>query len=74
MKDLEGRGLGIEVEGTWCGRWLCVDDIGLLGRDEKELKVMLDVMGEYAMKWRFRFNNEKRKTMLLDGKHSGEEV
>ena len=40
----------------------CADDIVLLVRDQVELQVMLDVVGKYVMKWRFRFNSKKSKT------------
>ena len=36
----------------------------MLARDQVKLQVMLDVMGKYVMKWRFRFNSEKSKTMM----------
>ncbi len=34
---------------------------------------MLDVVGKYAMKWQFKFNSKKRKTMMMGGKGSGGE-
>ena len=64
LKDLEEKWLGIEVEGTWCGGLLYAVNIVLLARDLVNLQVTLDVMGKYAMKWRFRFNSEKSKTMM----------
>ena len=60
LKDLEENKLGIEVEGAWCGGLLYVYDIVLL-RDQVELKVMLDVVGKYMMKLKFRFNSKKSK-------------
>ena len=63
LKDLEEKRLGIEVEGTWCGGLLC-GWYFVLARDQVKLQVMLDVMGKYVMKWRFRFNSEKSKTMM----------
>ena len=45
----------------------------LLARDLVELQVMLDVEGKNAMKWRFRFNSKKSKTMMVGGKGSGGE-
>ena len=39
----------------------------LLARDQVELQVMLDVVGKYAMKWRFRFISKKSKTMMVGG-------
>ena len=43
LKDLEGKRLGIKVEGTWCGGLLYADVL-LLARDQVELQVMLDVV------------------------------
>ena len=34
---------------------------------------MLDVVGMYAMKWRFMFNSKKSKIMMVGGKGSGGE-
>ena len=45
----------------------------LLVRDLMELQVMLDVVWKYTMKWRFRFNNKRSKTMMVGGKCSGGE-
>ena len=59
------------MEGTWCAGLLYADDIVLLVRDQVELQVMLDVVGNYAMKWRFKFNSKKSKTMMVGGKSSG---
>ena len=54
--------------------WVAVgDDIVLLARDQMESQVMLDVVGKYAMKWRFSFKSKKSKTMMVDGKGSGVE-
>ena len=46
----------------------------LLVRDQVELQVMLDVVGKYTMKWRFRFNSKKSMTMMVGGKGSGGEL
>ena len=45
----------------------------LFARDQVELQVMLDVVWVYVMKWRFRFNSKKSKTMMVGGKGSGGE-
>ena len=57
--------MGIEIDGTWCSGLLYVDDIVLLACDQIELQVMLDVVGKYAMKWRFKFNSKKSITMMV---------
>ena len=56
--DFEEKRLGIEVEEVWCGELLYVGNIVLLARDQVELQVILDVVGNYAMKWRFKFNSK----------------
>ena len=61
LKDLGGKRLRIEVEGTWGGGLLYADDIGLLAGDQEELQLMLDVVGKYVVKWRFRFNTMKSR-------------
>ena len=52
---------------------LYADDLVLLARNQMEFQVMMDVVEKYAMKWRFRFNSKKSKTMLVGGKGSGGE-
>ena len=34
---------------------------------------MLDMVGKYTMKWRFRFNSKKTKAIIVGGKGSGGE-
>ena len=65
MKQLEERGLGVIMDGTWCGGLMYADDIVLLAETSAELQEMLDVVGHYAQEWRFGFNARKSKTMLV---------
>ena len=65
MKQLEERGLGVIMDGTWCGGLMYADDIVLLAETGAELQEMLDVVGHYAQEWRFRFNARKSKTMVV---------
>ena len=48
MKQLEERGLGVIMDGTWCGGLMYADDIVLLAETGAELQEMLDVVGHYA--------------------------
>ena len=41
------------------------DDIVLLVETDAELQEMLDVMSHYAQEWRFRFNAQKSKMMVV---------
>ena len=45
----------------------------LLAREQVEFQVKLDVAGKYTMKWKFRFNSKKSKTIMVGGKGSGRE-
>lgn len=59
---LKQRGLGarIDVAGSFL---LCVllyaDDIALLAESEEEMQQLLDVVAEYARRWRFEINHSK---------------
>ena len=72
LNDLEEKRLGIEVEETWCWiaicGWYCA-----VSKRSSGVKVMLDMVGENVMKWRFRFINKKSKTMMVGGSGSGGE-
>ena len=65
MKQLEKRGLGVIMDGTWCRGLMYADDIVLLAETGAELQEMLDVVGHYAQEWRFCFNVQKSKTMVV---------
>ena len=53
MEELEGKGLGVMMDGTWCGGLMCADDIVLLAETATELRKMLDLVGQYAKQRRF---------------------
>ena len=42
-----------------------LDDIVLLVVTDAELQEMLDVLGHYVQEWRFRFNAQKSKIMVV---------
>ena len=65
MKQLEEKGLGVKMDGIWCGGLMYADDIVLLAETGDELQGMLDVVGHYAQEWKFRFNARKSKTMVV---------
>ena len=56
VEEIEDKGVGVEVDGVWCGALLCADDIVLMAESRDELQEMLDVVGGYARKWKFKFN------------------
>ena len=52
--ELERRGLGVKVKGTWMGACFFADDIVLMTESGKELQCMLDVVYKYANRWKLR--------------------
>ena len=69
--ELERKGLGVRVNGTWMGTCCFADDIVLLGDSEGELKSMLNVVAEYARRWKLRFNASKCGALVVGKKKSG---
>ena len=71
MEQLEDKRLGVKMDGTWCGGLMYADDIVLMAESSAELQEMLDMVGSYAQRWKFRFNARKSKTMVV-GTSGGE--
>ena len=68
VEELEKKGVGVKVDGMWCGALLYADDIVLIADSSAELQKMLDVVGGYANKWKFRFNVRKSKVLVVGEK------
>ena len=62
---LRDRGLGILVFGRLIPLLFYADDIVLLAGSSSQLAAMLQVMEEYACKWRFEVNHEKTNVMVV---------
>ena len=60
-EELERQGLGVRVRGTWMGACFFADDIVLLAESDNDLQNMLDVVSNYANRWKLRFNASKCK-------------
>ena len=58
------------VNDTWSGILLYADDIVMMAEDGEQLQRMLDVAGDYAKRWKLRFNSRKRKVMVTGGGHT----
>ena len=66
--DEAARRRGFGSDNGWNLVWgsdVYLDDIVLLVETGAELQEMLDVVGHYAQEWRFRFNAQKSKTMVV---------
>ena len=69
--ELERRGLGVKVTGTWMGACFFAGDIVLMAESGKELQCMLDVVYKYANRWKLRFNASKCGVLVVGQKKSG---
>ena len=58
-EELERKGLRVTIKGRWLGACFFADDIVLLARSGEELQKMPDVVGDYRVRWRIRFNPGK---------------
>ena len=68
--ELERRGLGVKVKGTWMGACFFADDIVLMADSSKELPGMLDVVYKYANRWKLQFNASKCGVLVVGQKKS----
>ena len=62
IEELQKEGLGVKIEGIWCGGLLYADGIVLIADSGEELQ---NVVQEYAKQWRFKFNARKSKSMVI---------
>jgi hypothetical protein len=71
LQELKSRGLGVSIthkhtlEKTWVGALMYADDLVMMANTPEELQLMLDVIDEYAERWRFQINDSKTKVMCL---------
>ena len=64
IDQLNRANLGVEITpGYILACLLYADDIVLLADDKKNLQKMLDIVSEYARKWRFKLNPKKRESL-----------
>ena len=59
------------MRGTWLGSCFFADDIVLLAESDNELQNMLDVVSNYANRWKLRFNASKCGVLVVGQKKRG---
>ena len=71
LDELRKRKLGVLIRNkstalkTWVGGLMYADDLALVAKGPGELQLMMDVVTEYAKKWRFEINPKTDKTSVL---------
>ena len=63
LRELENSGLGVSINGDYCGAPMYADDLALIASSPSDLQKMLYITEEYANKWRYSFNIGKTKVM-----------
>ena len=58
---LEKSGLGVKIGIVYCSAPMYADDLALIASSAEELQAMMDVVSQYATKWRYRINPLKSK-------------
>ena len=70
VSALRERRLGVTVNGKLICILLYADDITLLADSAEQLQQMLNVVAQFAQKWRFAFNHAKSKVMVFGAPNS----
>ena len=70
-EELERQGLRIRVRGTWMGACFFADNIVLLAESDNDLQNMLDVVSNYANRWKLMFNASKCGVLVVGQKKRG---
>ena len=71
LKDLRDSGYGVTLRNrnsgqrTWVGALMYADDLAIQAKSPGELQLMLDIVTEYAKRWRFCINPKKTKVLCF---------
>ena len=63
VSEINGLGLGIDLNGTNISLLLYADDICFLAKSETDLQTILDTLHNWCKKWRVLINTEKSKAV-----------
>ena len=58
-------GFGVSIDNIYCGAPMYADDLALVAGSPEELQAMLDIVHNYAQKWRYNLNAEKSVVMVF---------
>ena len=52
LVELEQSGLGMRMDNIFCGAPMYADDLALIASSPEDLQSMIDIVAQYATKWR----------------------
>jgi len=67
-KKVRESKLGVRIGQSLLSLLLFAGDIVLIAEDRKQLQKLLDIVFEYSIKWRFKFNIDKSKIVVFSKK------
>ena len=53
LVTLEQSGLGFKLGNVYCGAPMYADDLAVIASSPHELQAMIDIVSQYATKWRY---------------------
>ena len=69
LVELEHSGLGVRIDSVFCGAPMYADDHALIASSpDRDLQSMIDIVAQYATKWRYRLNPYKSKVLVFGSK------
>ena len=68
LVQLEQSGFGVRMGNTFCGAPMYADDLTLIASSPEDLQSMIDIVAQYAKKWRYCLNPQKSKVVVFGSK------
>jgi len=65
LVTLEQSGLGVKLGNVYCGAPMYADDLALIASSPHELQAMIDIVSQYATKWRYHLSPQKSKVLVF---------
>ena len=65
LVELEHSGLGVRIGSVFCGAPMYADDLALIASSPEDLQSMIDIVAQYATKWRYCLNPHKSKVLVF---------
>jgi len=65
LVTLEQLGLGVRIGNVYCGAPMYADDLALIASSPHELQAMIDIVSQYATKWKYRLSPQKSKVLVF---------
>ena len=65
LVTLEQSGLGVKIGNVYCGAPMYADDLAVIASSPHELQAMIDIVFQYATKWRYHLSPQKSKVLVF---------